>query len=134
MRNILFILILLPLMVHADAVEIDGIYYNLIAKAKCAEVTCGPFTYNTDDRGNKIPSKGFYEGNIVIPEYVTYEGVTYDVVGPICESSDVFAKDLLLPETRRGDLIAIRSAGAYGETMASQYNCRPLPQAHTTDE
>ena len=80
MRNILFILILLPLMVHADAVEIDGIYYNLIAKAKCAEVTCGPFTYNTDDRGNKIPSKGFYEGNIVIPEYVAYEGVTYDVV------------------------------------------------------
>ena len=60
--------------------------------------------------------------------------VTYDVVGPICESSDVFAKDLSLPETRRGDLIAIRSAGAYGETMASQYNCRPLPQAHTTDE
>lgn len=60
--------------------------------------------------------------------------VTYDVVGPICESSDVFAKDLSLPETRRGDLIAIRSAGAYGETMASQYNCRPLPEAHTTDE
>lgn len=55
---------------------------------------------------------------------------TYDVVGPICESSDVFAKDLLLPETHRGDLMLIRSAGAYGETMASSYNCRPLPQAH----
>jgi len=53
----------------------------------------------------------------------------YDVVGPICESSDVFAKDLLLPETRRGDFLIIRSAGAYGEAMASQYNCRPLPQA-----
>ncbi len=54
----------------------------------------------------------------------------YDVVGPICESSDVFAKGLMLPATRRGDLMAIRSAGAYGETMASGYNCRPLPPAH----
>ena len=51
----------------------------------------------------------------------------YDVVGPICESSDVFGKDEMLPEVHRGDLIALMSAGAYGETMASQYNCRPLP-------
>lgn len=58
----------------------------------------------------------------------------YDIVGPICESSDVFAHDQHLPETRRGDLIAIRSAGAYGETMASQYNCRRLPKGYTTDE
>ena len=58
---------------------------------------------------------------------------TYDVVGPICESSDIFAKDCLLPETKRGDLIAIRSAGAYGETMASQYNCRELPKAYTSE-
>ena len=56
----------------------------------------------------------------------------YDIVGPICESSDTFAKNFLLPETRRGDLLAIRSAGAYGETMASQYNCRELPKAYTT--
>ncbi|MDE6272168.1 MAG: diaminopimelate decarboxylase [Muribaculaceae bacterium] len=53
----------------------------------------------------------------------------YDVVGPICESSDIFGKDILLPLTRRGDFIAIRSAGAYGEVMASCYNCRPLPGA-----
>ena len=59
---------------------------------------------------------------------------TYDVVGPICESSDIFAKDCMLPETKRGDLIAIRSAGAYGETMASQYNCRELPKAYTDEE
>ena len=52
---------------------------------------------------------------------------TYDVVGPICESSDIFATDILLPQTRRGDLLAIRSAGAYGESMASQYNMRALP-------
>ena len=57
------------------------------------------------------------------------EQETYDVVGPICESSDVFARDCMLPVTRRGDLIAIRSAGAYGESMASTYNMRQLPQA-----
>lgn len=51
----------------------------------------------------------------------------YDVVGPICESSDCFGKDVMLNATQRGDLIAIRSAGAYGEIMASQYNCRALP-------
>ena len=51
----------------------------------------------------------------------------YDVVGPICESSDVFGTDEILPVTRRGDLLALRSAGAYGEIMASGYNCRPLP-------
>lgn len=50
----------------------------------------------------------------------------YDVVGPVCESSDVFAVDELLPETRRSDFIAIRCAGAYGETMASNYNLRNL--------
>ena len=53
----------------------------------------------------------------------------YDVVGPICESSDVFGKQVSLPVTSRGDLIALRSAGAYGEAMASQYNCRPLPES-----
>jgi diaminopimelate decarboxylase len=51
----------------------------------------------------------------------------YDIVGPICESSDVFAKDAELNETQRGDLLAIRSAGAYGEIMASRYNLRKLP-------
>lgn len=55
----------------------------------------------------------------------------YDVVGPICESSDIFASDLQLPTIKRGDILAIRSAGAYGESMASCYNCRPLPKAYT---
>lgn len=59
---------------------------------------------------------------------------TYDVVGPICESSDVFAKATDLNRTHRGDLIAIRSAGAYGEIMASQYNCRKLPKGYITEE
>ena len=58
---------------------------------------------------------------------------TYDVVGPICESSDVFGKAIDLNRVRRGDLIALRSAGAYGEIMASRYNCRELPLAFTSD-
>jgi diaminopimelate decarboxylase len=58
----------------------------------------------------------------------------YDVVGPVCESSDTFAKYIELPETRRGDIIAIRSAGAYGEAMASRYNLRDLPASVFSDE
>ena len=58
----------------------------------------------------------------------------YDVVGPICESTDVFAKQIDLNKAHRGDLIAIRSAGAYGEIMASQYNCRKLPVGYISEE
>jgi len=58
---------------------------------------------------------------------------TYDIVGPVCESSDVFSRDCHLPITRRGDLIAIRSAGAYGESMSSTYNMRSLPQSIFSD-
>lgn len=59
---------------------------------------------------------------------------TYDVVGPICESSDVFGKAIDLNKAHRGDLFALRSAGAYGEIMASAYNCRALPQGYTSEE
>ncbi len=65
---------------------------------------------------HKIENLSQYQG--------TTEFVTYDVVGPICESSDTFAKNLSLPVTQRGNLIAIRTAGAYGEVMASRYNLR----------
>ena len=58
------------------------------------------------------------------------ETETYDVVGPICESTDVFAQGYKLPVTQRGDLIAFRSAGAYGEIMASRYNLRDLAKAY----
>ena len=58
----------------------------------------------------------------------------YDVVGPVCESSDVFGKAVDLNTVHRGDLVALRSAGAYGEIMASGYNCRELPQGYTSDE
>lgn len=59
---------------------------------------------------------------------------TYDVVGPICESSDVFAKAFKLNRCHRGDLLALRSAGAYGEIMASGYNCRELPKGYITED
>ena len=59
---------------------------------------------------------------------------TYDVVGPVCESSDVFGKAVDLNRVTRGDFLALRSAGAYGEIMASQYNCRALPQGYLSDE
>lgn len=58
----------------------------------------------------------------------------YDVVGPVCESSDVFGTQVMLNKCHRGDLIAIRSAGAYGESMASQYNCRPLAPSVFSEE
>lgn len=69
-------------------------------------------------------------------ENISGEGplCTYDIVGPICESSDVFGKAVDLKECRRGDLVAIRSAGAYGEIMASQYNCRKLPSGYITED
>ncbi len=69
-------------------------------------------------------------------ENITSDGpiATYDVVGPICESSDVFGKSVDLNETHRGDLIALRSSGAYGEIMASQYNCRKLPVGYITED
>lgn len=68
-------------------------------------------------------------------ENITSDGEIekYDVVGPICESSDCFGKEVDLNKVHRGDLIALRSAGAYGEIMASQYNCRQLPKSYYSD-
>lgn len=64
----------------------------------------------------------------------TQQPEKYDVVGPICESSDCFGKAILLPFTQRGDFLAIRSAGAYGQTMASRYNLRDLAPTVYSDE
>jgi diaminopimelate decarboxylase len=58
----------------------------------------------------------------------------YSIAGPICESSDVFVRDLEFPETHRGDLLAIRSTGAYGSIMASNYNMRPIAPSYFGDE
>ena len=60
--------------------------------------------------------------NISKPASVPF--VKYDVVGPICESTDCFGKEVELPETFRNDLISLRSTAAYGEVMASHYNLR----------
>lgn len=58
----------------------------------------------------------------------------YDVVGPICESSDVWGEGRALPDTVRGDLIALRCAGAYGQVMSSRYNLRDLAPAVYSEE
>ncbi|NOY51016.1 MAG: diaminopimelate decarboxylase [Chlorobi bacterium] len=58
----------------------------------------------------------------------------YDVVGPICESADFFRKNIMLPTTKRGDLLAIRSVGAYGQVMTSRYNLRRIVEAHYSDD
>lgn len=73
-----------------------------------------------------------YEAHHVIQNISSRDTASdvYDVVGPICESSDVFAHDEKLPVSKRGDIFAIRSAGAYGETMASRYNMRQLPKSY----
>lgn len=60
--------------------------------------------------------------------------VNYDVVGPICESTDTFGKEVPLPESQRGDLIAVRTAGAYAEVMASRYNLRDEVRYVYSDE
>ena len=69
-------------------------------------------------------------------ENLTSDGQSgkYTVVGPICETTDTFGKNIALPETHRGDIMAIRSAGAYGEVMASRYNMRSLPRAVFSDD
>ena len=87
-----------------------------------------PAFYGALHRIDNVSSEERLKGvNVFEDKPIVYE--TFDIVGPICESSDVFARDYPLPETRRGDYLMIRSAGAYGETMASQYNCRALPKA-----
>jgi diaminopimelate decarboxylase len=68
---------------------------------------------------------GSYHHVLVANKLGAPEEVTYDVVGPICESGDVLAKDRLLPKIREGDLLAVLNAGAYGYSMSSQYNARP---------
>lgn len=76
-----------------------------------------------------------YEAHHVIQNITSSSEGTdiYDVVGPICESSDVFGRREKLPVSHRGDIFAIRSAGAYGESMASCYNMRPLPGSFFSD-
>ncbi len=72
-------------------------------------------------------------GNVTL-SVVEGQQLKYDVVGPICESSDCFGKAVNLPETFRGDIIALRTAGAYGEVMSSAYNLRDRVKSFYSDE
>lgn len=91
--------------------------------------TCKQFVV-VDAGMNDLIRPALYDAYHRIENLVSSEpdGV-YDVVGPVCESSDVFCKDRRIPATKRGDILAIRTAGAYGEAMAFGYNCRELPKA-----
>lgn len=91
--------------------------------------TCKQFVV-VDAGMNDLIRPALYDAYHRIENLVSGEpdGV-YDVVGPVCESSDVFCKDRRIPATKRGDILAIRTAGAYGEAMAFGYNCRELPKA-----
>jgi diaminopimelate decarboxylase len=75
-------------------------------------------------RKSESPEVGKSESKESHISNLTSQIYRYDVVGPICESTDCFQKDVELPESFRGDLIAVRTAGAYGEVMASGYNLR----------
>lgn len=68
----------------------------------------------------------YHEIEPVMAPGSSYDEVTYDVVGPICESGDTFTKSRDLPEMKAGELLVMHSAGAYGAAQASQYNTRPL--------
>ncbi len=84
---------------------------------------------------NDLLRPALYDAHHCIENLSSHSGEeTYDVVGPICESSDVFDKDIKLPITHRGDLIAMRTAGAYGEAMSFGYNCRELPGVVLSNE
>jgi diaminopimelate decarboxylase len=82
----------------------------------------------TDAGMNDLVRPALYQAFHAIEPVTHTEGeVTADVVGPICESGDFFAKDRRMADVQAGDLLAVRTAGAYGYTMASNYNSRPRP-------
>ncbi|WP_317056248.1 diaminopimelate decarboxylase [Roseovarius rhodophyticola] len=83
-----------------------------------------------DGAMNDLIRPAMYEAyHDIIPVTEPHPGVEqskFDIVGPVCESGDTFAKERLMPPVSEGDLVAFRSAGAYGAVMASEYNTRPL--------
>ena len=82
----------------------------------------------TDAGMNDLVRPALYQAYHAIDPVVATAGeVTADVVGPICESGDFYAKDRVMADVQAGDLLAVRTAGAYGYTMASNYNSRPRP-------
>ncbi|MBO4691870.1 MAG: diaminopimelate decarboxylase [Bacteroidales bacterium] len=84
---------------------------------------------------NDLIRPALYQAHHSIENLVSNGKITkYDVVGPVCESSDKFGHNILLPETHRGDFVALHSAGAYGQVMAMRYNQKDLAKAYYSDE
>lgn len=84
---------------------------------------------------NDLIRPALYQANHAIENLVSEKkALKYDVVGPVCESSDKFAHAIMIPETERGDLMAIHSAGAYGQVMAMRYNQKDLAKAYYSDD
>ncbi|MBR5907444.1 MAG: diaminopimelate decarboxylase [Bacteroidales bacterium] len=84
---------------------------------------------------NDLIRPALYQAHHAIENLVSNGKITkYDVVGPVCESSDKFGHNILLPETHRGDFVALHSAGAYGQVMAMKYNQKDLAKAYYSDE
>jgi diaminopimelate decarboxylase len=83
-----------------------------------------------DGAMNDLIRPAMYEAHHdIVPVIEAESGVEqtpYDIVGPVCETGDTFAKARNMPPLREGELVAFRSAGAYGAVMASEYNSRPL--------
>ncbi len=86
-----------------------------------------PTLYSAYHRIWPVRTDPGYSGGVPDEERWTGAAAITDVVGPICESGDFFARERRLPPLRRGDLVGVFSAGAYGYAMASNYNSRPRP-------
>ncbi len=105
---------------------------SLISRVTYVKQGCGKRFVILDAGMNDLVRPAMYKAHHEIQNLTPHGGAElFDVVGPVCESSDVFGGDVTMSTTRRGDLVAIRSAGAYGETMASRYNLRPLAPSYT---
>lgn len=103
---------------------------TLISKVLFKKDNVGKEILIIDTGMNHLIRPALYEAFHLIQNLSKIEGKNeflYDVHGPICESTDCFAKNILLPFTERGDYLIVRSAGAYGETMMSDYNLRGKP-------
>jgi len=101
----------------------------LVAKAVYVKENAGRQFLILDAAMNDLVRPALYDAwhdiELVNEAPANAQQETYDVVGPICESGDTFAKQRLMPKVEQGDLVIFRSAGAYGAVMASEYNTRP---------
>lgn len=102
------------------------VFVKKVASQKCIILDAGM---------NDLIRPALYQAHHKIENLTSRGGLLrYDVVGPVCESSDFWGGKQLLPATARGDIFAIRSAGAYGQVMAMHYNRRPLAKAVYSDD